>query len=209
MLKRVVQIKFNVSTGDLLDFALLPINVRELDSVPFITFSEYPLLRLCLYQSDTAETPVPYEGFAGLSSFSFAVDADWDHDTAPMVREDNDSINLAGDWEGGGTADPDVGQFSIRVNANIVRFIEVIQKKQRQLVNLQIKGFWDGLLVAITPPIPVVANNILDNDGDPPEEVQSSFYDKGETDSRIGTSIHVHNTEAEAHRNLKIFGGVL
>ncbi len=92
---------------------------QEAAPTPYVFFKENILIRLRLMKYDvTTSAYIAYTDLAATDVFSFALDDDYDYTSELWIKENNSSINVAGDWESGGTADPTLGEISIRIDMN-------------------------------------------------------------------------------------------
>ena len=80
--------------------------------------------------------------FDSTSSFLFVADSDFEDDNSLMLKSyqsaisfdeanpESNRFNIEGDWIDGGTADISKGQMSIRINADTVKFVNVLGSKK-------------------------------------------------------------------------------
>ncbi len=155
--------------------------------------------------ADESES-ISYTGFSedsGTVTFSFAETAlTYSYaqgDTAVvslsplMFKTENDGINVEGDWEGGSTADPWNGQFSIRVNADTIGYFAKIGSDEElpayrpARFELQALDF-EGILQARIH-FRVKASNLVDTGSKQSPPLPKLFYTKTENDAKFMTKV--------------------
>jgi hypothetical protein len=126
---------------------------------PYLLVNENVLLQIT-YVVDSILTPSPV--VATGVTFTAVLDNDYLHNNSPLIVPTD--INKAGDWAGGGTADPALGQFSMRLNAASAALITAIGLLP-ELTNtrLEIDGWDDGdNALVFTRRFPLGVLNLMD-----------------------------------------------
>jgi len=157
--------------------------IADATLLPSIIYQQSLLVRIRLV-TDGDLTPYTEFGDATLV-YSSALDNDFDDATAPLVYVDSTAFNQAGDWEGGGTADPALGQFSFVMDANTTEFdtrIGTQASLSDTLLELLGREVSTSLVSAIR--FPFISKNILYSGSTTPAPPTSDYYTKSEGDAR-------------------------
>jgi hypothetical protein len=133
---------------------------------PFVFYKENVLFRIRLleYDDDTSAY-VAYTELAADDTFSFAVADDYDFTTELYAKSNNNLCNVSGDWESGGTADPSLGQISIRVNFNTTAIETAIGTSANipdNIAEIQIRPSGQSFISGAFS-FPIIIYNLIDN----------------------------------------------
>lgn len=183
--KRIIPVYYNVPQGEHYNasgFGLIK------TWYPYLKYREKPLAQIQLVTAYEDGSFVDYTGLAGLTTFTVALDTDYDTDDSAkqvMMKIENSDINVAGDWIDGGNADPDIGQISVRLDGDNSVFESRFVDEEASLdAHLEITGY-DGAgdKVAIIE-MPWRCLNIIDDDASAPPAPTIDFYTKAQSDAR-------------------------
>lgn len=132
--------------------------------LPHITYKEKVLLRLRLIKLvDSVVTSVAFP--SDVDTFSVAIDSDYDYDTDLYAKSTDDDINVPGDWEEAGNADPSAGQMSIRLSAFVSNFrTRLGTSAESSDTKLEIQGIATDDSVVAVYRLPFVVRNLIDGD---------------------------------------------
>lgn len=147
---------------------------------PFIFFREQPIAHVHLV---TDGDLTKFTDIGASDAFSAAIDDNFDHTDALMVKTVDSEINVAGEWESAGTADPTQGEFSIRLNANNDNFETKIGTISEKIgTKLEIQATAPSAELSTVIQMPFRALNIVDDDGLTPVELVQALFIESITD---------------------------
>jgi len=180
MNKRIIDVYYDVVAMTLRDSTGAPIvkNAR-----PYIMYRELPLLRIRLVKDDQN---TKFTDFDGTETFSASIDRDWNHQSLPMIKSANDSINVAGDWEGDANPSIAEGQITVRLDAGTSTYktaVGVIQEVANCTFELQTLEAGTGDLIGTFQFI-FRCFNLLDDDRAIPPVPLNNYYTKTQSDAR-------------------------
>jgi hypothetical protein len=200
MSKRIIDIWWDVVIRAHYDSAE-PGNRLNAPAYPGIWYKEKPLVRLRLV-TDAAKTA--YTDLSAAYTYSAAVDSDWNSATDPMCKTLDANINVTGDWESGGTADPALGQFSIRLDADNTEFRDKIGTDE----SIQISGMdlyaFEGTDRGFITSMPFYCFNVRDPGDAAPPAPTGDYYTKAEMDSLLSTKLNCEYFTADGQRKARL-----
>ncbi len=142
--------------------------LRSENEWPFIYYTEQVLVRLTFVSKEGdlfVATALPSDA----SAYSAVLDADYDYGTSPLLVVSSDQFNLQGDWEEDGyatTADPALGQLSLRMSADTASFRTRLGTDARSTsTRLEIICQTNTQAVSSVFTIPFIARNLMQEPG--------------------------------------------
>jgi len=150
------------------------------EDYPRIHYAEQILFLLHLVDGDVS---TPFTGFKG-DTYTAVIETDWNHSTTVMVKALNSAVNVSGDWS---LASPANGRFSVRLNAHTTQYLAAVDGKEEDTnTKLELKGISSAGKLASVVQLYFRSFNLLEWDGDLPEEVPSTMT---LTQITVGTAI--------------------
>jgi len=152
---------------------------------PYINYKEKVLLNIRLV-TDSSNTA--YTSIAGTDTFTASVNNLFGDSANLLCKTLDANVNKAGDWAGG-TADPTLGQVSVRLDAENTNYSDkfvsagaTTEELTNSKFELKIYDAGGNLVSALR--FPYYVFNLQDDDGETPPAPISNYYTKAQNDAQ-------------------------